>query len=140
MNKKGFTLIEMMVVIAIIAVLVSIMIPTVTSATTKAEAAADASNLRSVLGFMNSELGTGVKIDDAVAKAMHPESKLNPGATLQVLYTTPGFIKVYYVNASGYYGLEYLSEVAENGSSTKPIAKPADAGTWYQAGAGKVTE
>ena len=46
-NKKGFTLIEMLVVIAIIAILVAIIIPTVTSATTKANAATDAANLRS---------------------------------------------------------------------------------------------
>ena len=49
MNKKGFTLIEMLVVIAIIAVLVAIIVPTVTSATSKAKAAADAANLRSAL-------------------------------------------------------------------------------------------
>lgn len=48
MNKKGFTLIEMLVVIAIIAVLVAIVIPTVTSATDKAEAAANAANLRAL--------------------------------------------------------------------------------------------
>lgn len=48
MNKKGFTLIEMLVVIAIIAVLVSIIIPTVTSATDKAAAATNAANLRSI--------------------------------------------------------------------------------------------
>ena len=47
MNKKGFTLIEMLVVIAIIAVLVSIVIPTVTSATDKAAAATNAANMRS---------------------------------------------------------------------------------------------
>ena len=48
MNKKGFTLIEMLVVIAIIAVLVAIVIPTVTSATDKAAAATTAANLRSI--------------------------------------------------------------------------------------------
>ena len=47
MNKKGFTLIEMLVVIAIIAVLVAIIIPTVSSATVKAAAATNAANLRS---------------------------------------------------------------------------------------------
>ena len=47
LNKKGFTLIEMLVVIAIIAILVAIIIPTVTSATTKAKASTDAANLRS---------------------------------------------------------------------------------------------
>ena len=49
MNKKGFTLIEMLVVIAIIAVLVAIVIPTVSNSTTKAGAAANAANLRSLL-------------------------------------------------------------------------------------------
>jgi prepilin-type N-terminal cleavage/methylation domain-containing protein len=46
-NKKGFTLIEMLVVIAIIAVLVAIIIPVVQSSTTKAAAATNAANLRS---------------------------------------------------------------------------------------------
>jgi prepilin-type N-terminal cleavage/methylation domain-containing protein len=47
MNKKGFTLIEMLVVIAIIAVLVSIIIPVVGNSNAKAQAATDAANLRS---------------------------------------------------------------------------------------------
>ena len=58
MNKKGFTLIEMLVVIAIIAVLVSIIIPTVTSATDKAEAASIAANLRSVKAEIVTEMLT----------------------------------------------------------------------------------
>ena len=48
-SKKGFTLVEMLVVIAIIAVLVAIIVPTVTSSTKKAKAATDAANLRSAL-------------------------------------------------------------------------------------------
>ena len=49
MNKKGFTLIEMLVVIAIIAVLVSIIVPTVSNSTEKAREAADAANIRSMV-------------------------------------------------------------------------------------------
>ena len=49
MNKKGFTLVEMLVVIAIIAILVAILIPTVTGATTKAKEAADVANIRSAV-------------------------------------------------------------------------------------------
>ena len=60
MNKKGFTLIEMLVVIAIIAVLVAIIIPTVTSATDKAQAAANAANLRSI----KAEIVTAMLTDD----------------------------------------------------------------------------
>ena len=47
MNKKGFTLIEMLAAIAIIAVLVAIIVPAVSNSTKKAQAAADAANLRS---------------------------------------------------------------------------------------------
>lgn len=58
-NKKGFTLIEMLVVIAIIAVLVAIIIPTVTSATNKAACATNAANLRSVKAEVVTALLTG---------------------------------------------------------------------------------
>ena len=49
MNKKGFTLIEMLVVIAIIAILVAIVIPVVGNATEKAKEAKDAANIRSAV-------------------------------------------------------------------------------------------
>ena len=46
-NSKGFTLMEMLIVVAIIAVLVAIMIPTMTSALEKSREAADLANTRS---------------------------------------------------------------------------------------------
>lgn len=66
-NKKGFTLIEMLVVIAIIAVLVAIIIPVVSSATTKAAAATDAANMRAlkaeiVTAYLSDGEGTGKPI------------------------------------------------------------------------------
>ena len=133
-SKKGFTLIEMLVVIAIIAVLVSVIIPTVTSATTKAEAAADAANLRSTLGLLNSELALNSAPADYVPTLTPAESKFAPGAKIHILYTDPGFIKVYFVKDSNYYGLAYLADVAENGSSALPLTQPTDAGDWYIAG------
>ena len=48
-NRKGFTLLEMLVVIAIIAILVGIIVPAVGNATAKAKAAADAATLRAIL-------------------------------------------------------------------------------------------
>lgn len=46
-DKKGFTLMEMLIVVAIIAILVAIAIPTFTSQLEKAREAADIANIRS---------------------------------------------------------------------------------------------
>ena len=59
MNKKGFTLIEMLVVIAIIAVLVSIVIPVVGNSTEKAKEAKDAANIRSAIAEITTAALTG---------------------------------------------------------------------------------
>ena len=47
LNKKGFTLMEMLIVVAIIAILVAIAIPTYSNSMKKANAAVDAANIRS---------------------------------------------------------------------------------------------
>lgn len=46
-NKKGFTLMEMLIVVAIIAILVAIAIPTFASSLNKARVATDEANIRS---------------------------------------------------------------------------------------------
>lgn len=56
LNKRGMTLIEMMVVVAIIAILVSIIIPVVNSYTARANAATNAANLRSIEGQISTML------------------------------------------------------------------------------------
>ena len=48
MNKKGFTLMEMLIVIAIIAILIAIAIPTFTSALEKSRQRTDQANVRSL--------------------------------------------------------------------------------------------
>ena len=68
LNKKGFTLIEMLVVIAIIAVLVAIIIPVISSSTTKAAAATNAANLRSVKAEATTEFLSGAINNDGYVK------------------------------------------------------------------------
>ena len=63
MNNKGFTLIEMLVVIAIIAILVAIIIPTVMHSTDKAAAATNAANLRSYKAELTTALLAGDDLD-----------------------------------------------------------------------------
>ena len=46
LNKKGFTLMEMLIVVAIIAILIAIAIPTFSNALTRAKVSADKANVR----------------------------------------------------------------------------------------------
>ena len=94
LNKKGFTLVEMLVVIAIIAVLVAIIIPTTSSATTKAKAATDAANLRSLTAeatidyLEDNELNTQYKMK---SKLFKDESDVN----ITFYNTDNGLLAVY---------------------------------------------
>ena len=65
MNKKAFTIMEMLIVVAIIAVLVAIAIPTFSNALDKAKAAADVANVRA--GY--AELQVAVMINDEALPA-----------------------------------------------------------------------
>lgn len=134
-NKFGFTLIEMLVVIAIVAVLVSVVVPAITNSNQQAKAAADAANLRSVLSVLNIEVVNGEStVPEIINASINPNSKLDPDAVLQAVFDAPGFIEVFYVNGDTYYSLDYLSEVAINGESSISTGKPVVEGTWYQAG------
>ena len=64
-NKKGFTLMEMLIVVAIIAILVAIAIPTMTNQLEKSREATDAANIRAfyaeaMVEYLNSDTSTPV--------------------------------------------------------------------------------
>ena len=60
-NKKGFTIMEMLIVVAIIAVLAAIAIPTFSGALTKSKEATDVANIRAAYAEMQVKILT----DDA---------------------------------------------------------------------------
>ena len=67
-NKKGFTLAELLIVVAIIAVLVAIAIPIFTSQLEKAREATDAANLRSayaevMVSALTTDSAEEIKVD-----------------------------------------------------------------------------
>ena len=76
-NKKGFTLAELLIVVAIIAVLVAIAIPVFTSQLEKSREAVDAANLRAAYAEVTSAYLTGdetaatngIKVDQKQTKA-----------------------------------------------------------------------
>ena len=67
-NKKGFTLMEMLIVVAIIAVLVAIAIPVFNGALTKSKEAADVANVRATYAAILTENKTAPDSKDNFLK------------------------------------------------------------------------
>ena len=65
-NSKGFTLMEMLIVVAIIAVLIAIAIPTFTNQLEKAREATDLANLRGAYAQVMAAALTNSDKDDAI--------------------------------------------------------------------------
>lgn len=101
LNKKGFTLAELLVVVAIIAVLVAIAIPVFGSAMTKAKHAADLANVRAayaeaVVNYMtgssySGETGTvTITLDEATAAPNGSEITLGTNEVVVTMDTHVG--------------------------------------------------
>ena len=133
-KQKGFTLIEMLVVIAIIAILVAIIVPTVASATAKAKAATDAANLRTILGEANIVLvDSDVDVAAATANMTTFSCSSFPGAKAYIYYIDPGFMVAYYSNGGSIYTVDSFAEVAANGGVPAAATLP-EGGTPYPVG------
>ena len=74
-NKKGFTLAELLIVVAIIAVLVAIAIPVFTSQLEKAREATDLANLRSAYAEQMTGILTWDGTEDGVPEDIHVTAK-----------------------------------------------------------------
>ena len=66
-NKKGFTIVELVVVIAVIAILAAVLIPTFAGVTGKAKDAAFKSELKAAYSQYTSEKGTAQEVEDVAA-------------------------------------------------------------------------
>lgn len=133
-NQKGFTLIEMLVVIAIIAILVAVIVPTVTSATRRASAATDAANLRTIMGVANTHLVEEEADVAATTAAMTPfDCKTFPGAQAYIYYVNPGFIVAYFDDDGDIYTIDSFATAAESGEAPVAASLPPD-GTSYPVG------
>lgn len=88
LSKKGFTLAELLVVVAIIGVLVAIAIPVFSSATEKAKQAADLANIRGWYAEVVVDyLSDNTALPDAASDYDGPT--LNYSSNLTVSYTAP---------------------------------------------------
>lgn len=121
-NKKGFTLIEMLVVIAIIAILVAIIVPTISSATTKAAAATNAANLRSyaaevaIVYLAGGEDSQSVTVADdgtvTVAGITAPKSKKCKKGSVDIAKDVDATVKYEGGEFVGYFNTYKISDFA----------------------------
>lgn len=83
-NKKGFTLIEMLAVIAVVAILVTIMVPILSGSSQKAACATNAANLRGIEGKIATMLITNPEcFADIVDKQENIDNQQTTVAALQ---------------------------------------------------------
>ena len=110
-NKKGFTLMEMLIVVAIIAVLVAIAIPVFNGALTKSKEAADVANIRALYA----EWQVGILTENIPAdKAAFLAAPDNNGATEFTFNYAD--TKLTYTNGKIEYKADKLTDA--NGSKT----------------------
>ena len=83
-NKKGFTLAELLIVVAIIGVLVAISIPIFTSQLEKAREATDAANIRAAYAAVSTDVLTDPGKDDTQNNVTYKAGSEGKGGT----YTT----------------------------------------------------
>ena len=86
-NKKGFTLMEMLIVVAIIAILIAVAIPTFNNALNKAKVGTDTANIRSGYAAAKVEVLTG-KVNKGDTYTLNADGSVKAGAGGD--YTTVG--------------------------------------------------
>lgn len=111
-NKKGFTIMEMLIVVAIIAVLAAIAIPTFNGALAKAKDSADVANIRAayaevVTGYL---VGEETFPNSSTAAKTAIENKLNGSLNNETLKVT---------GTSAPYEIEYTAKKLTAKDGTK---------------------
>ena len=87
MNNKGFTIVELVIVIAVIAILAAVMIPTFSGIVTKAQESAEMQKVAAAY-------------KEAYAMALADDGKIATGNTLKETETVEGYAFEFTVNAN----------------------------------------
>lgn len=86
-NKKGFTLAELLIVVAIIGVLVAISIPIFTSQLEKAREATDAANIRAAYAAVSTDVLEDSQTTDTANSVIYNKDKKTYTATVTATQT-----------------------------------------------------
>ena len=124
-NKKGFTIVELVIVIAIIAILAAVLIPTFASLIQKANESKDTQlvkNLNTALAADNKEHKTMTEALAAAAEFGYDVGKINASATgNEILWDSENDVFCYLKGEN----VEYIPE-----TNLKTGSKPADYKLW----------
>ena len=115
-SKKGFTMMEMLIVVAIIAVLVAIAIPVLSNNLHKAKVAADWANVRAYYAFLQADFLTTGEINQSYLSelSMTPPTSFEMNGQTVKLQT--GYIIVSEeTHGNGYVIAYYCNRGAEQG-------------------------
>ncbi len=99
-NKKGFTLAELLIVIAIIAVLIAIAIPTFAGALENAKRQTDHANLRNAYAMMQV-----ANLDGGVFRNVNGDTDINLTGASKLVFNKDGTLD-YVFNAAEAYGIQ----------------------------------
>lgn len=83
-NKKGFTLAELLIVVAIIAVLVAIAIPVFTTQLEKAREATDAANLRAAYAEISAKILSEDTVGNIDVEVTQKTAKWGKNTTIKI--------------------------------------------------------
>lgn len=115
-NNKGFTLVELMVVIAIIGILAAVAIPKLTSATSAADEAQGKADLRILIGALDTYAANNSGLYPIVSTEENLKGALMPTADGSIKYLTKWPKST--VTYSSTDGKEYTISVTTPGSKT----------------------
>lgn len=124
-NTKGFTLAELLIVVAIIAVLVAISIPVFTSQLHKARVAADWANVRAYYAELQYDFMETGKIDENKLREPGPNPITSFNLTGQKIDLKAGYLYIRLNDEDGKTGYNFLY-VCKNGDTKCELVLPED--------------